>query len=255
MLHQITKVGARDMSIWSRALTARYYGNTSNCEFVRKAVITGGTDGIGAEICKEFLTCGMKVAVVSSNERKFFDLLDTEPFRSNENNIWLIPADLSDAASTLKAAEIAVEWAGGHVDVLVNHVPSSRENSVAKATVEDWDKQFASCVRAPFIFAEVVSGGMIDNRCGKIINISFQSSSLSHITSSALDEMMKKMGSELTQHNVQLNSVTLGNVSTCQDTKHITSMVSYLASGSSAIAGLNFGVESTKLQKNMNSPP
>jgi len=267
MFQGISNLGARSLKLWSRGVSTSTLVNATASLSGRKAVITGGSDGIGAEVAKDFLKMGMKVAVVARNESKFLKLMEQDTFRANAHNIVFIPGDLTDTASTVLAAERAVEWAGGHVHVLVNNAGIVVEDTLIDASVDDWNRQFAVNVRSPFLFARAVSGGMIDNKCGKIINISSQASMLSlhkhgiySSTKAALDGMTRAMASELSCHNVQVNSVAPTVVMTDMGRKvwgqgddkaqrmldclplgrfaeieEITSMVSYLASDASNI--------------------
>lgn len=73
----------------------------------KRALITGGTRGIGAATVDEFLTLGAEVAIVSRTAEQ-------------RDGVLMINADLSIAADRLRVAqELATHW--DRLDVLVNN--------------------------------------------------------------------------------------------------------------------------------------
>lgn len=73
----------------------------------KRALITGGTRGIGAATVDEFLALGAEVAIVSRKANK-------------RDGVFAIQADVSDAAERARIAEeLAAHW--DRLDVLVNN--------------------------------------------------------------------------------------------------------------------------------------
>jgi len=139
----------------------------------QKAVVTGGTAGVGESITRQFLAAGASVAVVARDKTKFDHIQATVPMEEKDQ-LEFIAGDLFDAENTKEAAKQAMEWAGGSVDILVNSAGIALLDRLEDLTAEKFDATFAVNVRAPLLMAQGVVSGMIEQRRGKIINISSQ---------------------------------------------------------------------------------
>ena len=62
----------------------------------------------------------------------------------------------------------------GTVDILVNNAGVARIDPIVTATLQDWEETIHVNLRAPFLLAQALAPGMIEQRSGKIINISSQ---------------------------------------------------------------------------------
>ncbi|RIA46377.1 3-oxoacyl-[acyl-carrier-protein] reductase [Hephaestia caeni] len=131
---------------------------------MRRALVTGGTTGIGAAICAALHAAGIRVAATySGNEARgaaFSDRTGIPVFR------W----DVSDhAACAVGAAE--VEAAIGPIDILVNNAGITRDASLLKMSEEAWKRVLAVDLDSCFNMAQAVVGGMKVRRWGRIVNI------------------------------------------------------------------------------------
>lgn len=99
----------------------------------RNAVVTGGAQGIGFEITKQFLTAGAHVSIWDySTEALEKAKAELSQFASL---LHCAQVDVTNRESCLKAAA-SLPWA---VDILVNNAGITRDKSFAKLTPEDWD--------------------------------------------------------------------------------------------------------------------
>lgn len=99
----------------------------------KKVVVTGGAQGIGFEIAKQFLTAGAQVSIWDFNA-------DALKVAAQELSTWssklhTTTVDVSDRSSCDKAAENTPF----KVDVLINNAGITRDKSFAKMTGEDFD--------------------------------------------------------------------------------------------------------------------
>lgn len=177
----------------------------------RRAVITGATKGIGAEIVRVFLDAGASVAGIGRDPTGFGEL--KEAGKAAGHDFHAIEADLATVEGAEKAAAEALAHFGG-VDILVNSAGVALLAPILEAKVEDWDLTMAVNLRAPFLMARAFAPGMIERRMGKIINISSQTGVIAlddHAayasSKGALNALTKSMTAEWARHNIQINAI------------------------------------------------
>lgn len=177
----------------------------------RKALVTGGSKGIGAVAARELAEAGAEVAIVGR------DRAGLEATRNAIEALGrrcaIIEADLETADGPRHAAATALAQFGV-VDILVNNAGIARIHSLLELSVEDWDATQAVNLRAPFLLAQALAPKMIEQRRGKIINISSQAGNVAldgHAAYSAskggLNMLTKTMAAEWGKYNIQTNAI------------------------------------------------
>lgn len=177
----------------------------------KKALVTGGSKGIGAVAAQVLAEAGADVAIVG---RDAAGLAETkQAIEATGQECLVIEADMSDAEATRRAGETALAHFGV-IDILVNNAGMSRPDSLLTTTFEDWDYTMAVNLRAPFIMAQTVAPKMIEQQSGKIINVSSQSGVVAlddHgaycASKGGINMLTKVMASEWAKYNVQANAV------------------------------------------------
>ena len=131
----------------------------------RTALVTGGTRGIGAAICKALKDAGYNVAAnYAGNDET------AEKFRQ-ETGIAIFKWDVSDYDAC--AAGIAkVEAEVGPVDILVNNAGITRDGFFHKMKPEQWTAVINTNLNSLFNMTRPVIEGMRDRSFGRIICIS-----------------------------------------------------------------------------------
>ncbi len=97
----------------------------------KKALVTGGAQGIGFEITKSFLTSGANVVVWDYNPQTL-EVLKKE-LSEYADRLEVAPVDVTDYQSCLNAISQTTS-----LDILVNNAGITRDKSFAKMTVEDF---------------------------------------------------------------------------------------------------------------------
>lgn len=177
----------------------------------QKALVTGGSKGIGLEIAKVLADAGADVAVVGR------DRAGLEGARAAIEGVGrecvVIEADLATVEGARGAAAQALEKFG-KIDILVNNAGITHVEDLLSTTAEHWDEIMAVNLRAPFLLAQAVAPGMIAKRRGKIVNVSSLSGVValdSHAAYCAskggLNLLTKVMTCEWGPHNIQTNAV------------------------------------------------
>ena len=134
----------------------------------RKAVVTGGSLGIGFATAQELLAAGVSVALVARNKAR----LDENAARlkgANGAQVFTIGADMSQAAEVARAMKEA-QAAFGHIDILVNNAGSTPAGGLELAD-EIWlnslNLKLMGYVRA----ARALLPGMVERKWGRVINV------------------------------------------------------------------------------------
>ena len=177
----------------------------------KRALVTGGSKGIGAVVAAVLAEAGADVAI-TGRERAGLEEA-AQQVRSHGRRCLIVEADLLTVEGPRHAAAAALDFFGT-VDILVNNAGISRPAMLLETTVEDWDAVLAVNLRAPFLLAQMLAPKMIEQGAGKIINVS------SAASVAALDEhgsycaskgglnmLTKVMAAEWSRHNIQCNAV------------------------------------------------
>jgi NAD(P)-dependent dehydrogenase (short-subunit alcohol dehydrogenase family) len=177
----------------------------------RRALVTGASRGIGAEIAAVLADAGADVAIVGRDET---GLEATKRAVADKGRrCVVIEADLRTAEGPRAAGRKALE-SFGTVDVLVNNAGVFPRATLLEATLEDWEETQAVNLRAPFLLAQVIAPAMIAQRRGKVINISSLAAQVGcegHAAYSAskggLNMLTRVMAAEWGPFNIQTNAV------------------------------------------------
>jgi NAD(P)-dependent dehydrogenase (short-subunit alcohol dehydrogenase family) len=177
----------------------------------QRAVVTGGSKGIGAEAAVVLAQAGADVAIVGRDRAGL--QTTAEQVAATGRRCVMIEADLGSGDGPAYAAAEALR-AFGTVDILVNNAGIARIDTLERLTAAMWDETMAVNLRAPFLMAQALVGKMIEQRRGKIINVSSQAGVValdSHgaycASKGGLNMLTKVMALEWGPYNIQVNAV------------------------------------------------
>jgi NAD(P)-dependent dehydrogenase (short-subunit alcohol dehydrogenase family) len=146
--------------------TARHFDLTN-----KVILVTGGSRGLGFEMCKAFAEAGATVVISSRKQEgceRAAELIERETGRS------CLP--LACHVGDWEACDTLVETVYekyDRIDVLVNNAGMSpRYESLSSVTRELWDKVIAVNLAGPFRLSAIVGEQMARGQGGSIINIS-----------------------------------------------------------------------------------
>jgi NAD(P)-dependent dehydrogenase (short-subunit alcohol dehydrogenase family) len=135
----------------------------------RRAMITGGSRGLGREIALGLAQAGADLVLVG-RERASLDAAATEAAALGAEVATLV-GDVSDPD---QAEETALRAIGefGPIDVLVNNVGGRRFNVPTEEMPTDtWRTQLDLNVTSAFVCTKIVGGEMVKRRSGRIVNV------------------------------------------------------------------------------------
>lgn len=177
----------------------------------KRALVTGGSKGIGAEAAIVLAQAGADVAVAGRDHAGL--QATAAQVEAAGRRCVMIEADMRTTEGPLHAAQAALD-AFGVVDILVNNAGIARIAPILEAPLADWEETIAVNLRAPYLLAQALAPKMIEQRSGKIINISSQAGVVAiegHASYAAskggLNMLTKVMALEWGPYNVQVNAV------------------------------------------------
>lgn len=104
---------------------------------MKRVLVTGGSGGIGAAICRAFAAEGCCLAVHYHHNKTAAEALCEELRQTTHSDAQAFGADLSDSAS-VGALFDAVQRAYGGLEVLVNNAGTARQQLLTDVTDDDW---------------------------------------------------------------------------------------------------------------------
>lgn len=177
----------------------------------KRALVTGGSKGIGAAVAQVLAEAGAHVAIVGRDQAGLEATATLVEAAGQE--CCKIVADLRSPDAIDQAAAQALA-AFGVIDILVNNAGVARIAPLLDLTLDEWDETLAVNLRAPFLFAQALAPAMIAQRSGKIINISSQAGVIAlegHgaycASKGGLNMLTKVMAAEWGRYNIQVNAV------------------------------------------------
>ncbi len=133
------------------------------------SVVTGASQGIGEAIAVELSRRGAEVILVDIQEEKLEDV--ARRIRDNKGNAYTFCADVSRMEQVKEIVEKIIQ---DHqkVDYLINNAGITRDRLLMRMNEEEWDAVLAVNLKGVFNFSKTVIRNMINNRHGRIVNIS-----------------------------------------------------------------------------------
>lgn len=177
----------------------------------KRALVTGATKGIGFEVCKVLADAGADIAAVGRDSQGLKDVKAT--VEALGRRCLPIACDLATLKDPKWAAKEALDFFGT-IDILVNNAGVTTLKSIIDTPDEDWEWVVNVNMRAPFLLARALAPRMIEQKMGKIINVSSQSGVVALADHGAygaskggLNMLTKVMTIEWAKHNIQCNTV------------------------------------------------
>ena len=119
----------------------------------KRAVVTGGSRGIGRMITEGLLSSGVEVVITSRKEEQ---LRASAEEMSQLGEVYALSSDLSDPAQIQDFADGVRERFGDSLDILVNNAGAVWGAPIEEFPVKGFDKVLDINVRAPFLLTQAL---------------------------------------------------------------------------------------------------
>ena len=185
------------------------------------ALVTGGSRGIGAAICRALAAEGVKVGVnYSSSPEQAAEVVAS--IRQAGGEAVALKGNL-EHAEEISGLFDALEGRFGPGDILVNNAAYCPGGPIDSYTVEEWEKTFRINVTGTFVACkEHVRRLLAAGRRGKIVNLvsqaAFLGSTSGHLpydaSKGAVVSMTRAVAREVAKAGINVNAVAPGMVRT-----------------------------------------
>ncbi len=206
----------------------------------KKAVITGGTSGIGKAIAMAFAAAGADIVIFGIDIEKASEAIaDIEAVRAAPSQkVAFEHVNVADFQA-VKAAGAKVIESWGPIDIFVNNAGITRDNLLMKMSEEDWDAVLAVNLKSVFNTSHAIVRSMLKAKKGKIINIASvigligNAGQTNYAASKAgVIGFTKALAKEVAARNICVNAIAPGYICTAmtdrlsdQAREAITSMI------------------------------
>ncbi|MGB2869657.1 MAG: SDR family oxidoreductase [Bacteroidota bacterium] len=184
----------------------------------KRAVITGGTKGLGRALVTRFLSEGADIAICARNSK---DLESAKKLAPAGRKIIALQCDISNSTSVNNFAEsVLAEF--GTVDILVNNASKLGPRvPVAEYPIADWDEVVQTNINGTFFLTRLLIPSMMKRGTGCIINISSSVGKAGRknwgayaVSKAGIEGMTQVLADELKSFNIRVNSVNPGPMAT-----------------------------------------
>ncbi|PLR66139.1 SDR family oxidoreductase [Bacillus sp. UMB0893] len=181
----------------------------------RTVIITGGANGIGEELVKQYASLGDTVVFADLDEEK------GKRIEADYKNVRFVQTDVRNIA---EIEQLMNEAAGltGRIDVLINNAGVSRFKSPYELTLEDWDDVINTNLRSTFFCSKEAAKVMRKNSSGGfIVNIASTRAAMSEPDSEAyaatkggIVALTHALAVSLSEDRIKVNCISPGWIET-----------------------------------------
>ena len=189
----------------------------------RRAIVTGGTRGLGYGMAEGLMEAGASVVIFGSSDK--VESVAAK-FRGRGFNCHGLKVDLANAEEREQGFYKAVELLGG-LDILINAAGIQRRYPCEQFPKSDWDEVIEVNLTAPFVLCQLAAREFLKNPepSGKMINIASMASFFGGFTVPAyaaakggVAQFSKDMCNELAGRNINVNCIAPGYMDTEMNT-------------------------------------
>ncbi len=174
----------------------------------KKALVTGGTKGIGLAITKEFLDLGAEVLVVARDTKNIRGRL------KNSANLFTADGDISDAVFRNElVSKISENW--GRLDILVNNVGTNIRKRFTEYTEAEYRQLFeinlfgmTELTRLAFPYLKNSGDASVVNIASVAGTFDVQTGAPYGMTKAAIIQFSRHLATEWAQFHIRVNTVS-----------------------------------------------
>ncbi|QCX40407.1 glucose 1-dehydrogenase [Aureibaculum algae] len=193
----------------------------------KKALVTGGSQGIGAQICRELASHGADVFINYFTNKEKAEILASELRETFNVNVCIGVANVSKPNEVEAMFQLMDKKLNG-IDILINNAGSESNSHILDLDVDEWDRVININLKGPFLCAQQAGRRMEKSGGGVIINISsihdtVPRKGLTHYCTAkgGLKMFTKCLALELAESNIRVISVAPGAIETEMNRKEI----------------------------------
>lgn len=183
------------------------------------AVVTGGSRGLGAAICKKLAEEGAKITV---NYERNSDSAETvvKKIKEKKGDAFSFQCDVSQFTQVAQMMKKTMEKFG-RIDILVNNAGTLRWAFIEEASPEEWKRVIEVNLMGTFYCSKAVIPYFKKLGYGKIVNASTISANLPDVgisayaaSKAAITNFTRILAAELAPYNITVNAYAPGIIET-----------------------------------------
>lgn len=199
----------------------------------RRALITGGTSGIGKEIARAFLTAGANVIITGRSSERLQAVVSELREQLHTNKIDGVIMDIANISAIQEGYRYAEKLLGGTIDLLVNNAGVFDSKPFGHTTEREWDLILDTNLKGVYFLSQTFARCIQEqDLSGNILNIASSSSFRPANSPYALSKWGVKgltigMARVLTPYGITVNGIAPGptatpmlNVDSSKDISH-----------------------------------
>ncbi|MBI4282289.1 MAG: 3-oxoacyl-[acyl-carrier-protein] reductase [Chloroflexi bacterium] len=187
----------------------------------KRALITGGSRGIGRAIAVRLAKDGTKVAVNFKSEREAAEAQEVvEAIAGLGGEAMALAADITKGVQVEAMVKQVVDAWGG-VDILVNNAGIIQDSLLMRMSEEAWDNVINTNLKGAYYCTKAVLRTMVRERWGRIISVASvagiegNAGQSNYAASKAgLIAFTKSVAKEVASRNITVNAVAPGFIDT-----------------------------------------
>lgn len=139
----------------------------------KKAIVTGGTKGLGFGMAEALAEAGCEVVIIGSSDRVY----ETAKGLTNRGfRCMAVKADLRSREENYRAFAESLALLGDDLDILVTAAGIQRRHPAEEFPMEEWDEVIRINLNSVWIMCQEAGKVMLKKGYGKIINVASMNS-------------------------------------------------------------------------------
>ena len=179
----------------------------------KKAIVTGGTRGLGYSMAEALCEAGCEVVIIGSSDRVHES--------AKKLGCKAVQADLAKKEENYRAFNESLALLGGDLDILVNCAGVIHRHPAEQFPYEDWENVLDVNLNSVFILCQEAGKVMIPKGYGKIINVASMLSFFGGQTvpayaasKGAVMQLTKALTNEWAGKGINVNAIAPGYMET-----------------------------------------
>ena len=185
----------------------------------RRALVTGGSRGIGRAICLELARAGAGVAV-NYRAAETAAAETVAAIRADGGEAVALPGDVAETEQAAALVKAAVAELGG-LDILVNNAGVTRDGLLMRMSEDDWDAVHRTNLRGAFAVTKAALRPLLRSDAGRVVMIASvvgvmgNAGQVNYAASKAgLIGFARSLAREVASRGVTVNAVAPGFIET-----------------------------------------